>query len=88
MFYLIFVENIFIMKNLTDLCKMLEAGVDPRLSHCSLVLDLVRIETLLLDPNFYWVVFFFFCLHLKVTSFKLSPFLGTPLFVFSAFFIV
>ena len=76
----------FIMKNLTDFRKTLEAGVDPRLSHCSLVLDLVRIETLLLDPNFYWVVVFF-CLHLKVTSFKFSPFLVTPLFVFSAFFI-
>ena len=46
------------MKNLTDFRKTLEAGVDPRLSHCSLVLDLVRIETLLLDPNFYWVVVF------------------------------
>ena len=31
MFYLIFVENIFIMKNLTDFRKTLEAGVDPRL---------------------------------------------------------
>jgi len=30
-FYLIFVENIFIMKNLTDFRKTLEAGVDPRL---------------------------------------------------------
>ena len=46
----------FIMKNLTDFHKTLEAGVDPRPSHCSLVLDLVRIETLLSDPNFYWVV--------------------------------
>ena len=30
-FYLIFVENIFIMKILTDFRKTLEAGVDPRL---------------------------------------------------------
>ena len=48
------------MKNLTDFRKTLEAGVDLRLSHCSLVLDLVRIETFLLDPNFYWVFVVFF----------------------------
>ena len=35
-FYLIFVENIFIMKNLTDFRKTLEAGVDPRLIIMSL----------------------------------------------------
>ena len=37
MFYLIFVENIFIMKNLTDFRKRLEAGVDPRLDNVPVI---------------------------------------------------
>ena len=34
---LIFVENIFIMKNLTDFHKRLEAGVDPRLDNVPVI---------------------------------------------------
>ena len=41
MFYLIFVENIFIMKNLTDFRKTLEAGVDPRLLWCRLLMIII-----------------------------------------------